>query len=55
MWNAFELDAERVKSKTPEGLMKVSDPIYDEYKEIRREYTPDEMDKGLHLKRDYYN
>jgi len=48
-WNAFRLDPERVKTKSPEGLLQISNPIYNEYIEIRKPYTQDEIDKGLHL------
>lgn len=49
-WNAFRIDAELVKTKTPKGLMKISDTVYQEYTQVKRAYTEDEMDKGLHLK-----
>lgn len=48
-WNAFRIDPEQMKSKTVEGLAALSDTIYQEYDLREREYTEEEIDKGLHL------
>lgn len=48
-WNAFRVDPEKVKTKTPEGLLQISDTIYDEYVEVPRQWTEEEIEQGLHL------
>lgn len=49
-WNAFRLHPEKMKTKTPEGLLNISSPVYDEYANRIRIYTDEEKARGEHLK-----
>lgn len=49
-WNAFRIDSEKMKTKSPEGLMACSPTIYNEYIDLERTYTKEEKEKGEHLK-----